>query len=45
MKRINSRRLLIGVSLVAGGILVIGLGVALGSTVGGAILVGAAAAA
>ena len=44
-KKINSRRLLIGITLVASGVLIIGVGLALGTTVGGAVLLGAAAAA
>ena len=45
MKKINSRRLLIGISLMAAGIIVIGVGLAIGGSVGGAVAVGAAIAA
>jgi hypothetical protein len=45
MKRINSRKLLVGISLVAAGVIVIGVGVAIGGSVGGAIIATAAAAA
>lgn len=41
MRRINSRKLLVGISLVAAGIIVISIGVAVGSSVGSTILAGA----
>lgn len=45
MKKINSRKMLIGISLIAAGVIVVGVGLAIGGSVGGAMLVGAAAAA
>lgn len=43
-KKINSRKVLVGISLIAAGILVVGIGVAIGGSVGGAVLLGTAAA-
>ena len=42
MKKINSRKLLVGISLIAAGVICIGVGVAIGGSVGGAIIAGAA---
>jgi hypothetical protein len=43
-KRINSRRLLMGITLIAAGIIVISAGFAIGGSVGGAMIAAATAA-
>ncbi len=45
MSRVNKRKLLVGLGLITAGVIVVGVGLALGTSVGGAILAGVAAAA
>jgi hypothetical protein len=44
MKRINSRRLLVGISLITAGILIVGVGIVVGGSIGGAVIATAAVA-
>jgi len=41
MSKVNRKKLLIGVGLLTAGILFIGIGVAIGGSVGGAVVIGA----